>query len=89
MGNRLRVLDRGGITQPRARCIKFGEGFSYSLNDLSKAFPCEDGERQEVAEEAQRSNDQQEDALDPKFNLEQSTALRRKTRHNRSNLSNP
>ena len=42
-----------------------------SFNDLSKAlFPDEDGEREEIAEEAKRAHDQQEDALDPKLDLE-------------------
>ena len=48
-----------------------------SFNDLSKAFfPGEDGEREEVPEEAQRAHDQQEDALDPKLDLEKERRIR-------------
>ena len=44
---------------------------------MSKAlFPGEDGEREEIAEEAQRAHDQQEDALDPKLDLEKERRIR-------------
>ena len=48
-----------------------------SFIDLSKAlFPGEDGEREEIAEEAQRAHNQQEDALDPKLDLEKERRIR-------------